>query len=175
VGDAASAMGTCPALDRIGLDTPYGVFRVQSRPMSTLRSKLDELAGSFANSVLAAIRGASLEDLLAEGGRGTQPRRGPGRPRGSSTTKSTPTAARASAPARKPAGRLRRRTSAEIAKSLAQVVALVKTKKAGLRSEEIRATLKLDKREVPRILYEGLKSKKLRSKGQKRATTYFSA
>jgi hypothetical protein len=33
--------------------------------------------------------------------------------------------------------------------------------------------LGLDVREVPRILKEGLTSKKLRSKGQKRATTYF--
>ena len=33
---------------------------------SSLRSKLDELASSFANDVLHAIRLASIEDLLAE-------------------------------------------------------------------------------------------------------------
>jgi Fic family protein len=51
----------------------------------------------------------------------------------------------------------------------------VKAKKTGLRSEEIRRALKLDVREVPRVLKEGLTKKKLRSKGQKRATTYFAA
>jgi len=33
----------------------------------------------------------------------------------------------------------------------------------------------LDKRALPRVLTTGLKSKQLRSKGQKRATTYFAA
>jgi len=86
-------------------------------------------------------------------------------------------AARASGPDAKKAkgGRLARRTPADIAKALGEIVALVKTKKAGLRSEEIRKALKLDVREVPRVLKEGLTKKKLRSKGQKRATTYFAA
>jgi hypothetical protein len=98
------------------------------------------------------------------------PRRGPGRPRGS--TKATATAARESAPARKPSGRLARRSPSEIAKTLGSIVALLKGKKAGLRSEQIRAALKLDVRELPRVLHEGLKTKKLKSKGQKRATQY---
>ena len=41
-----------------------------------------------------------------------------------------------------------------------------------MRAEQIRQVLKLDKRELPRVLAEGLKTKKLKSKGQKRATTY---
>jgi hypothetical protein len=140
-------------------------------PNTSLRSALDSLAQSFASGVLAAIRTASLDDLLAEGG-GASARRGPGRPRGS-TTKSTATAARASAPARTTTkGRLVRRSQADIEKTLAQVVALVRKSKGGLRSEQIRATLKLDRRELPRVLYEGLSKKKLKSKGQKRATTY---
>jgi len=49
----------------------------------------------------------------------------------------------------------------------------VKGKPDGLRSEEIRAALQLDKREMPRVLGEGLSGKKLKSKGQKRATKYF--
>ena len=139
--------------------------------MPTLRSALDSLASNFASAVLDAIKGASLQDLHAESGGAS--RRGPGRPRGSST-KTTATAARASAPTAKKTkgGRLQRRGPEEIAKTLAQVVALVKTKKTGLRSEEIRKALKLDVREVPRVLKEGLSKKKLKSKGQKRATTY---
>jgi hypothetical protein len=53
-----------------------------------------------------------------------------------------------------------------------QVVALVNKSKTGLRSEEIRKTLNLDVREVPRILKTGVQSKKLKAKGQRRATTY---
>jgi hypothetical protein len=140
---------------------------------TSLRSTLDSLASNFASAVLDAIRGASLDELVAEGGGAS--RRGPGRPRGSSATKAVPTSSRASIPARKPKGRLPRRSPAEIAKTLGTIVTLLKSKKAGLRSEQIRAALKLDVREVPRVLKEGLAKKKLRSKGQKRATTYFAA
>jgi hypothetical protein len=144
--------------------------------MATLRSTLDSLAANFASAVLAAIRGARLDELVAGSG---APRRGPGRPRGSSTTKSAPTSARTSVPAptsaRTKGGRLARRSPADIAKTLGQIVALVKTKKAGLRSEEIRKALKLDVREVPRVLKEGLAKKALKSKGQKRATVYTAA
>jgi hypothetical protein len=80
--------------------------------------------------------------------------------------------ARTSAPARRPTGRLARRSPAEIATTLGAIVALLRGKKAGLRSEQIRDALKLDKRELPRVLGEGLKTKKLKSKGQKRATVY---
>jgi len=135
--------------------------------VTTLRSALTTLAASFATSVLDAVKGASLEELLGEAGGAA--RRGPGRPRG--TTKATPTAARASAPARKP-GRLARRSPAEIAKALDRVVALVKTKKDGLRAEQIRTTLKMQSKEMPRVLQEGLAKKKLKAKGRKRATTY---
>jgi hypothetical protein len=125
---------------------------------NSLRSTLDSLAQNFANGVLAAIRGASLQELVAEGG---APRRGPGRPRAGSTKARTIKG-----------GRLARRSADDIAKVVAQVVALVKKSKAGMRSEEIRKALRLDVREVPRVLHEGLKTKKLKSKGQKRATTY---
>ena len=144
---------------------------------NTLRSSLDSLASNFASAVLDAIRGASLDDLLAESG-GTPAPRGPGRPRGSST-KTTVAAARAPAPATSKAkikgGRLARRSPADIAKALDAVVSLVKKSKGGLRSEQIRKTLKLDVREVPRVLKEGLAKKTLKSKGQKRSTTYFAA
>jgi hypothetical protein len=128
----------------------------------SLRSNLQSLAATFADSVLAAIRGASLEELLTESGSGV--RRGPGRP---PKSKAAPSAPRA----RKP-GRLKRRSPADIAKALDQVVALVKGKKDGLRAEQIRAALKMESKEMPRVLKEGLAKKKLKAKGQKRATTY---
>ena len=141
--------------------------------MSNLRSALAALADDFASSVLAAVRDASLDDLLGEMS-GAPPRRGPGRPRGSSAPASAPAAPRSPAATRKPTGRLPRRSPEEIARTLTQVVAIVK-KSTGMRSEEIQKALKLDKREVPRVLFEGLRSKKLKKKGQKRATIYSAA
>lgn len=133
-------------------------------PMPTLRTTLDTLASFFAANVLAAIRGASLQELLAESGGAA--RRGPGRPRGGGDG----TGIR---PAKKgKSGRLARRSAAEIARALDAVIILVRKNKQGLRSEEIRKALKLDVREVPRVLKEGLAKKKLKSRGQKRATTY---
>src|SRR5271170_4406263 len=110
-------------------------------PSNSLRSTLDSLASSFAGAVLDAIRGASLQELLAESG--AAPRRGPGRPP-KATTAAAPRAAR---PAK--SGRLARRSAEEITKTLDRIHGLLKGKKAGMRSEEIRKALKLDVREVP--------------------------
>jgi hypothetical protein len=137
--------------------------------MPNLRSTLNDLASSFASNVLNAIRSASIADLHAESGHregnGRRARGGGGQP----DRLRTPT------PKKTKGGRLARRSPADIAKALDEIVALVKKSKAGLRSEEIRKALKLDVREVPRVLKEGLAKKKLRSKGQKRATTYSAA
>jgi hypothetical protein len=51
----------------------------------------------------------------------------------------------------------------------------VKKNPKGLRAEQIRAELGIDKREWMRPLEAALGSKKLTKKGEKRATTYFSA
>jgi len=131
----------------------------------SLRSKLNELAAQFADAIVNAIRGSSVEELLAQTGGGDGPRRGPGRPRGPAAT--TESKARGRRP-----GRLPRRSAEEIAAELDRVVGLVKKSKAGLRAEEIRTTLKMQSKEMPRILKEGLSTKVLKSKGQKRATTY---
>jgi hypothetical protein len=134
----------------------------------SLRSTLDSLAASFANAVVDAIRGASLQELLAESGGGA--RRGPGRPPKSKAEPVAPAAPRA----RKP-GRLPRRSAEQIAQVLSRVVALVKSNKDGLRAEEIRSALQMEAKEMPRVLKEGLAKKKLKAKGQKRATTYSAA
>jgi hypothetical protein len=73
----------------------------------------------------------------------------------------------------KSAGRLPRRSADEISAALDQIVALVSKNKDGLRAEQIRSELGMQAKELPRVLKEGLNTKKLRSKGQKRATTYF--
>jgi hypothetical protein len=134
--------------------------------MPTLRSALNDLAQNFASSILSAIRSSSLEDLRAEGGSGgvgngrrVRVAGGGGQPDPLKTPK-------------RKSGRLARRSPEQIAKALDQVVALVKGKKDGLRAEQIKKAHGMDRREVPRVLKEGLSKKKLKSKGQKRATTY---
>jgi len=156
---------------------------------NTLNSTIAALATTFANSVVAAIRGASLEDILTVGhaGGGTTapstPRRSRTRsaqpsvtaaPRPAAPAKTAPAPKAAAAPKSKP-GRLARRSAEDIGKALARVVELVKKHPKGLRAEQIRSTLKMQSKEMPRILKEGLVKKSLKSKGQKRATTYSAA
>jgi hypothetical protein len=136
--------------------------------MNTLKSRIDSLASAFASDVVRAIRSASLEELL--GGMGGGSGRVPARPaRGAAAL---PVAA-APVPRTGKGGRLARRSAEEITDTLDKVHGLLKASKGGLRAEQIRAALKLDVREMPRVLKEGLAPKKLASKGQKRATTYF--
>jgi hypothetical protein len=135
---------------------------------TSLQSTLSELAESFAASILAAIRGASLDELISTNGRAP----GNGRsPRPVSAPASVPAARKSSASA----GRLQRRSPEDIAAALGQVVSLVKKHKEGLRAEQIRSELGLQAKEMPRILKEGLEKRALKSKGQKRATTYFAS
>jgi hypothetical protein len=131
-----------------------------SLPMATaLHSQLAALADNFANAVLDAIRGASLEELLGDG---------KSRPSAPTRSKVGPRPVRASSP-----GRLKRRSPDDIAESLEQVYGLLKRHRDGLRAEQIRDALTMQSKEMPRILAEGLAKRKLRKKGQKRATTYF--
>jgi hypothetical protein len=141
---------------------------------NALRSQIHDLAVTFATHVLSAIRGASLEDILTEsqgGGSASSPvKRGPGRPPKSAARGGT-TAANPTLATKTKGGRLVRRSPSDIAKALASIVGLLK-KKPGLRSEAIRAALKMDRKEMPRVIAEGLSKKVLVKKGEKRATTY---
>lgn len=70
-------------------------------------------------------------------------------------------------------GRLARRTPEQIAELIGKVVEVVAASPDGLRSEGIRGSLKLEAKEMPRILREAIAAKALRIvSGQKRATTY---
>ena len=136
--------------------------------MANLRSQLDALAAAFATQIIGALQGASLHELVsADGGTVGNGRRarvvagGGGQP--------DPLAV----PKKGKPGRLRRRSDEEIAAVLSKVVLLVKTHKDGMRAEEIRSKLGMQSKEMPRILKQGVAKKKLTTKGQKRATTYF--
>jgi hypothetical protein len=135
---------------------------------TSLHSSLTDLAESFAASIIAAIRGASLDELISSNGQAPSKGRPP---RAVSTRVGVPPANRSSGSAE----RLQRRSSEDIAAALGQVVSLVKKYKEGLRAEQIRSELGLQPKEMPRILKEGLEKKALKSKGQKRATTYFAS
>jgi hypothetical protein len=148
--------------------------------MSNLRIQLQELARSFAEQVVGAIRETSLQELLSSDGREV----GNGRkaqavaPRAFASARAARNAVVA-APAApiaqptRPGGRLPRRSAGEIRAALDGIVGLLRRHKEGLRAEEIRTQLGMQAKEMPRILKEGLSLKKLTSKGQKRATTYF--
>lgn len=143
--------------------------------MSTLRSKLDALAASFANQIIAHLQTSSLHDLIGSSDAGSAGRAvGNGRAARSTNGKAAPAipAAPITKPSRK-SGRLPRRSAEEIRATLDKIVLLVKTQKGGLRAEEIRSKLGMEAKEMPRILKEGVSTKKLTTKGQKRATTYF--
>jgi hypothetical protein len=129
--------------------------------MPTLCSTLNALATNLASDIVDVIRSSSLEELLGN--------RGPGRPPKSiSNGVAKPSRATRS-------GRLPRRSAGQIAAAVDQIVALVRKHDDGLRAEEIRVKLGMQAKEMPRLLKEGLATKKLKAKGRKRATTYSAA
>jgi hypothetical protein len=139
--------------------------------MSNLKSTIDQLAQSFAAGILEAIRGASLQELLVEGGHGVAAKRGRGSvPTKTVTTHTTPTA---SASPRASKGRLARRSADDVAKVVDLVVDALKKSGAGMRSEELQKALKLSKKEIVRPITQALAARKIKKTGQKRATTYF--
>lgn len=144
--------------------------------MSNLRAQLTQLAATFTDGVLEVIRDTSLDELLRESGSAGRSARTESPSRQAKPTTSSPArpsggeSGRASTAS---SGRLHRRSADEIAAELSRIVALLAKHRDGLRAEQIRAELGLEAKELPRVLKEGLTSRKLRSKGQKRATTYF--
>jgi hypothetical protein len=129
--------------------------------MSTLHSTILHLASQFATGILEAIRGASLEDILAEtsGGRAGARASHPEATVGGTTKRKS--------------GRLPRRSAGDISSLVESIVGLLQSKPEGMRAEEIRSALGLEAKELPRPIAEALASQKISKKGQKRATTYF--
>jgi len=136
----------------------------------SLKNEFSRLADDFTRGVLAAIRSASLEEIS---GGASSPR--------TTSTKSTsaPSAARgrtptpAKPPARARGERLHRRSEEELGAIGDKIIALLKTHPEGLRAEQIRAELAIEPKELPRPIKDLLAGKKIKAKGQKRATTYF--
>jgi hypothetical protein len=138
--------------------------------MSTLKASIESLAAEFATGVLAAIRGASLDEIL--GGAGTV-RRGPGRPRKS--VRSVGAAPGAAASRRVRGGKRLRRSAKDITATAAQIAAHVAKHPKGIRGEQVRKDLGIAKNHWMKPLGMALASKKIRKTGEKRATLYFPA
>jgi hypothetical protein len=136
--------------------------------MSTLHQTINSLASEFAHSLLKALRNASLDEIIAETASGhASGARRRGRPAAAAHTGG-------GGGARRGGGRrLRRRSAGDIGAVVSKIVSMLKSHKKGLRAEEIRAKLGLDRREIPRPLAEALKKKLVTKKGKKRATTYY--
>ena len=134
----------------------------QRSPIMTLKSEIEALANTFADGVLAALRNASLEDLL-EG-------------RVSPAAKSAParTTTATSGP-RKTNGGRGRRSASDIAHVEGVIVAKLREHRAGLRSEQLQKVLKLSKAEIVGPIASALAARTIVKTGEKRATTYFAA
>jgi hypothetical protein len=138
--------------------------------MSNLRTTIETLASQFAASVLGALRSASIDELVEVAGAGGA-RRGPGRPRSAASDGG----AASSGPRRRAGrgGRLGRRTAGDIGKMIESIVGVLAKASSGLRAEQIRETLGVEAKELPRPLAEAISTGRITKSGQKRATTYF--
>jgi len=137
--------------------------RLDQEIQSRIESFLAELSGLVKRSALEAVQGA-----LATGGGSV--RRGPGRPRGSTNARRGPGRPPKAASAK--GGRRIRRSAEDLAKIGAQVFAQVRSKQ-GQRLEEIGRALKTDTGVLKKPIADLLKAKKLKTKGAKRGTKYF--
>jgi len=125
-----------------------------------LRTALDEAANRFIDTVFTAVRSSTVEELQSSLN-GSAPKK-------FRTIYEPP---HSPAPKRS-TGRLARRSEAEIQKAVDRMLGLLKGKPKGMRSEHIKLALGMDVREMPRVLKALVASKKVRTQGQKRATTY---
>lgn len=137
--------------------------------MANLKSTIEGLASQFAQNVLSALRGASIDELASVTGGVLRGRVGRP-PRGAAAGAAAPTG-----PARRrgKGGRLPRRSAGEIEQMVESIADLLAKKPDGLRAEQIRDALGVDAKELPRPLADGIKTGRLKKTGQKRATTYF--
>ena len=144
----------------------------------SLQTQLNHLASSFTQAVIAAIREVSLEELVAEtGGLKGMPRAPAGRaPAVTSSRGRGRVPRRETGPSRRSSSRrLKRRSHDDIEKVLGEIVSLVENSPRGMRAEQIRSELGMQAKELPRVLGEGLATRRLRKRGHKRATTYYAA
>ena len=137
--------------------------------MSNLRNTIEGLASQFAASVLEALRSASIDELVDVAGSSSNGARR-GRPRAAESDASSSAAPRRRAGR---GGRLGRRTAGDITRMIESIVDVLSKGGQGMRAEQIRESLGVEAKELPRPLAEAISSGRITKTGQKRATTYF--
>lgn len=126
-----------------------------------IRSRID----SFLSELSGLVKKAALESVSEALGGGPPARRGPGRPKGSARARSR------SGPRARSGGRIRR-SADDLAKIGARVLAHVRSNQ-GQRLEEIGRGLRTDTGVLKKPIAVLLAAKRLKTKGQKRGTKYF--
>jgi hypothetical protein len=141
----------------------------------SLKESFAVLTNNFVDGILAAVHDATFADLASFAASASL------RPTGSMSVMVNSREIKiplydglvsAKKPTRK-SGRLTRRTPEQIADAVNTVATLLRNHPAGLRSEQIRAELGMDIRELPRVLKDGVADRVLCVlSGQKRSTLY---
>ena len=126
-----------------------------------IRTRID----SFLAELSQLVKRQALEAVHGVLGEGAPRRRGPGRPRGSGRRGP-------GRPRRAAKGKRVRRSTEQLAKIGARVLAQIRSKK-GQRLEEIGRALKTDTAILKKPVADLLKAKRLRTTGAKRGTKYF--
>jgi len=124
-----------------------------------MSDQIRTLVDDFTSKLELMIRRTALEQVVAALGDAVQPRRGPGRPKGATNT---PVAR-----AKKGGKRSPEDLEAMSAKLLAHVRA-----NPGQRGEQIAAALKTDVGTMRLPMQKLMAAKKIKTKGQRRGTTY---
>jgi hypothetical protein len=144
-----------------------------------LKSAAEEVVADFTEGLAEASLGEIVQVRDGTKPKRRAPKRGGKKPE-TPAKRAAKKAKKAKKPARKAAkktaaktGRLARRSAADIARVGTRIVTLLKKNPDGLRSEQIRAALKLEAREMPRVLRETVAAKRIAIlSGSKRSTTY---
>ena len=141
--------------------------------MSVLNELITDLASEFAAKLVVALGKLSLDEIgeFAEIS-GVPSSRDVGRPVGRPASvgrKATHSVEKTT----KTGGKRVRRTAGDIHEIVDSIVAFVRKCEDGATAENIRFTLGLERKDLPRPIAEALASGLLRKVGQKRATTYF--
>ncbi|WP_394825481.1 hypothetical protein [Pendulispora albinea] len=130
-----------------------------------LQATIRQLAETFAEGLLQAARSASLEEILQSDG-AVPGRRTAGRPR-----KSSAPVAIAEPVAKR--GRPAKRNGASGDVSIDRIVEVLRKNPKGLRSEQLRAQLKLEKIPFRQAAAKALDANLITRTGEKRSTTFF--
>ena len=128
----------------------------------SIEKEIESRVSAFVSELTVLVRQAAVDavaDVLGSA------KRGPGRPKGAVS------APAAKAPSAKPAAKGGRRTPEQIAATLETVHGYIKSH-ANVRSEHIRAALKLPRPVMLDALDRLRAAKKIKMKGMKRAATY---